>query len=411
MRLPLKVLAEKVQLFRSLRSPNFRIFWFGMLATTFGNQMRQVAMLWLVYKLTGSALDLGLVGGTEGAASIVFTIIGGALADRVNRRRLLILTNLSLLILLFLLAAFTAMGLVKMPHLLVFAFLFGAINAIDGPTRQALFPNLIGDREDLMNAIALISTIYQTSRILGPAVAGILAALNPAICFFITSATYLAMVIAISRIKMEKVDSGEGGIIRSSPWEGVKYVRQNSIFSSIIGMVLVNSVFGMSFIYILPIFAGDILQVDSRGYGLLITFMGVGTLAGVLLGATLGGFKKKYILLLGGSALYGLLLILFSSSQQYSVAVIVIVLAGFTQHLYMITSNTLIQYLVPDEIRGRVMAVYSLVWSLTPLGGLQAGIVASYLGVPTAIAIGGGVVISFTIFLLIAAPRLRKLDV
>ncbi len=411
MRLPLTALAGKVQIFKSLRYPNFRIYWFGMLATTFGNQMRQVAMLWLVYKLTGSAWDLGLVGGTEGVASIVFTIIGGALADRVDRRRLLILTNSSLLILLFLLAVFTAMGIVKMPHLLVFAFLFGAINSIDGPTRQALFPNLIGDRKDLMNAIALTSIIHQTSRIMGPVVAGVLAALNTAISFFITSATYLAMVIAISRIKMEKVDSGGGGKPRSSPWEGVKYVRRNSIFSSIIAMVLVNSVFGMSFIYVLPIFAGDILQVDSKGYGLLLTFMGVGTLAGVLLGATLGGFKKKYILLLGGSVLYGILLILFSSSQQYHVAVIVIVLAGFTQHLYMITAYTLIQYLVPDEIRGRVMAVYSQVWSLTPLGGLQAGAVASYLGVPTAIAIGGGVVVSFTIFLLIAAPRLRKLDV
>ncbi|MFC1962959.1 MFS transporter [Chloroflexota bacterium] len=411
MRLPLTSLAEKVQIFKSLRYPNFRIYFFGMLATAFGHPMRQVAMLWLVYKLTGSALDLGLVGGTEGAASIAFTIIGGTLADRVDRRRLLILTSFSLLILLFLLAAFTAMGLVKMPHLLVFAFLFGAISCIDGPTRLALLPSLIGGRKDLMNATALISTIWQTSRIMGPAIAGILVAFSPAICFFITSATYLVMVIALSRIKFEKVDSSEGGKIRSSPWEGVKYVWRNSIFSSIIGMVLVNSLFGMSFIFILPIFAGDILQVDSRGFGLLLTFMGVGSLTGVLLGATLGGFKKKYILLLGNSVLFGLLLMLFSSAHQYSVAAIVIVLAGFTQHLYMLTAATLIQYLVPDEIRGRVMALYSLVWFLTPLGGLQAGAVASYLGVPAAIAIGGGVVVSFTIFLLIAVPRLRKLDV
>lgn len=411
MPLTLTALAEKVQIISSLRHPNFRLYWFGLLATTFGNQMRQVAMLWLVYELTGSAWNLGLVGGTEGVVSIVFTIIGGALADRVDRRRLLILTNSSLLILLFLLAAFTATGIIKLPHLLGFAFLFGAINSVDGPARLALFPNLIGDRKDLMNAIALNSTVHQTSRILGPVVAGILAAYNPAISFFITSATYLVMAMTISRIKVEKADSGEGGKPRSSPWEGVKYVWRNSIFSSIIGMVLINSIFGMSFIYVLPVFAGDVLQVDSKGYGLLITFMGVGTLTGVLLGAMLGGFKKKYILLLGGSVLYGLLLMLFSSSHQYSLAAIVIALAGFTQHLYMLTANTMIQYLVPDELRGRVMAVYRLVWSLTQLGGLQAGAVSSYLGVPTAIAIGGGVVISFTIILLTAVPNLRKLEV
>ncbi|MBM2832528.1 MAG: major facilitator superfamily 1 [Dehalococcoidia bacterium] len=410
MRLSLTVVTEKVPLLRSLRYPGFRLYWLGMVATTFGNQMRQVAMLWLVYKLTGSALDLGLVGGVEGAASIVFTLYGGVLADRVDRRRLLILTNFSLFVLLFVLAASALMGVVKMPHLLVFAFLFGAITSIDGPTRQAFFPNLIEDRKDLMNAIALHSTIHQTSRIVGPAIAGLLAAFNPAICFFITSAAYLAMVTAISRIKAGKADRGERGNARASPWEGLKYVLRNPIFSSVIGLVLLNSVFGMSFVYLLPIFAGDILQVDSRGYGLLITFMGMGTLAGVLLGAMLGSFKKKSILLLGGSAFFGLLLILLSFTRQYTGAAMVIAVAGFMQHLYMLTAHTLVQYLVPDNVRGRVMAIYSLVWSLTSLGGLQAGAVANYLGAPEAIAIGGGVVTAFTIFLLIAVPRLRKLD-
>jgi MFS family permease len=410
MRLSLTTVTEKVPLLRSLRYPNFRLYWLGMVATTFGNQMRQVAMLWLVYKLTGSALDLGLVGGVEGVASIVFTLYGGALADRVNRRRLLILTNFSLVILLFLLAGSTLMGLVKMPHLLVFAFLFGAITAIDGPTRQAFFPNLIEDRKDLMNAIALHSTIHQTSRIAGPAIAGLLAAFNPAIPFFITSATYLAMVTLLSRIKAGKADTAERGNVRGSPWEGLKYVRRNPIFSSVIGMVLLNSVFGMSFVYLLPIFAGDVLRVDSTGYGLLITFMGVGTLAGVLLGAMLGSFRKKHILLLGGSAFFGVLLVLFSLTRQYVGAAMVIAVAGFMQHLYMLTAHTLVQSLVPDNVRGRVMAIYSLVWSLTPLGGLQAGAVANYLGAPAAIAIGGGVVTAFTVFLLVAVPRLRKLD-
>lgn len=411
-RVSLTALATKVTLLRSLRYPNFRFYWLGMVATTFGYQMRQVAMLWLVYKLTGSALDLGLVGGAEGAASIIFILVGGVMADRVDRRRLLILTNLGFFILVFLLAAFTVMQLVTMKHLLVFAFLFGAVNAFDQPSRQALLPNLIGDKKDLMNAIALHSTIHQTSRIIGPAIAGLLlAAFSPAICFFVTSATYLLMVLAVSRIKMASTDNSDRGKTRPSPLEGVKYIWRNPIFSSIIGMVLVNSVFGMSFVYLMPVFAGDILKVDSRGYGFLITIMGIGTLAGVLVGAALGSFKKKQLLLLGGSSLFGLLLILFAFSQDYSRAAIVIALAGFTQHLYMLTAQTLIQYLVPDDVRGRVMAIYSLIWSMTPLGSLQAGVVASYLGTPTAIAIGGCVVTVFTIFLLVAVPRLRRLEI
>ncbi|MBM2832417.1 MAG: major facilitator superfamily 1 [Dehalococcoidia bacterium] len=407
-----KALVGKVPLFRSLRYPNYRLYWLGMLATTFGNQIRLVAMLWLVYQLTGSPRDLGLVGGADGVATIVFTLFGGVLADRVDRRRLLLVTNIIFFILLFLLAAFTALQLVTLWHLIVFALLFGAVGAFDGPTRQALLPQLIGDRKDLMNAIALHSTIFQTSRIIGPSIAGLLiAAFSSAVCFFITAAAYLAMVLAIYRIKIEKADKVERENARGSPLEGVKYVWKNSIFSSIIGMVLVNSVFGMSFVYLMPVFAGDILKVDSRGYGLLMTFMGVGTLSGVLLGAMLGSFKKKYVLLLGGSGLYGLLLIVLAFSQDYSGAAIAIALAGFTQHLYMLTAQTIIQYLVPDGVRGRVMAIYSLVWALGPMGSLQAGAVATYLGVPVAIAIGGGVLTSFTIFLLIAVPRLRKLDV
>jgi MFS family permease len=412
MNLSLSTLAEKVVFFRSLRYPNFRLYWLGMLATTFGHQMRQVAMLWLVYKLTGSPLDLGMVGGTEGAASIAFTLFGGALADRVDRRRLLILTNSLLFLLLFMLSALTVMRLLTMWHLLAFAFLFGSVNAFDQPSRQALFPNLIGDRKDLMNAIALNSTIWQTGRVIGPAIAGLLiAAFSTALCFFISSATYLAMALAISRIKVDKKDIVERGNTRPSPWEGVRHVWRNPIFSSVIGMVLVNSVFGMSLTYLMPVFAGDILRVDSRGYGLLMTFLGAGALAGVLLGSTLGSFKRKYVLLLGGSGLYGLLLILFAFSQDYTRAAMVIALAGFTQHLYMLTAQTVIQYLAPDEVRGRVMAIYGLVWTLGPLGSLQAGAVAAHFGAPVAIAIGGVVVTGFSVFLLAAVPGLRRLQV
>jgi predicted MFS family arabinose efflux permease len=176
-------------------------------------------------------------------------------------------------------------------------------------------------------------------------------------------------------------------------------------------MVLVNSLFGMVFIYLMPVFAGEIFKVDSRGFGFLMTSVGLGTMAGTLLGATLGRFRKKNLLLLGGSSLFGLLLIFFSFSRVYIGSAVLIALAGVAQHVYMITAQTLLQSLVPDDVRGRVMAIYALVWSLGPVGSLQAGAIANYLGAPAAVAIGGAVVTGFTIFLLAAVPRLRKLEV
>jgi MFS family permease len=383
-----------------------------MLVSVTGYQIQQITLLWLVYDLTASPLYLGLVGGVHGIATIAFLLFGGVLADRIDRRRLLLATNFFFFFLLILIAISTAAQVVTVWHLLVYSLLSGAVTAFDQPTRHALLPHLLEDRRHLMNAIAMHSTIFQTARILGPAVAGILITeIGVAPCFFIAAGSYLAMVWAMTRVKVTVEGRREEQSIRSAIWQGVQYVRRNSIFSSVIGMVLVNSLFGMVFIYLMPVFAGEIFKVDSRGFGFLMTSVGLGTMAGTLLGATLGRFRKKNLLLLGGSSLFGLLLIFFSFSRVYIGSAVLIALAGVAQHVYMITAQTLLQSLVPDDVRGRVMAIYALVWSLGPVGSLQAGAIANYLGAPAAVAIGGAVVTGFTIFLLAAVPRLRKLEV
>jgi MFS family permease len=321
------------------------------------------------------------------------------------------LTNSLFFFLLFLLAGLTAAGVVTVWYLLAYSFLHGVVIAFDTPTRQALLPHLIDDRKDLMNAVALHSTIWQTGRVVGPAIAGILIiAVGMAPIFFIAAATYLAMVLAMTRVRVSVEVRRSGRGMGAALWEGVQYVRRNSVFSSVIGLVFANSLFGMSFIFLMPVFAGDVLNVDSRGYGFLMTSMGVGTLAGGFLTAAMGRFRRKQLLLLGASGLYGLLLVLFSFSHLYASSVVLIFLAGFMQQIYMVTAQTVIQWLVPDEVRGRVMAIYAMVWSLTPLGALQAGTIANYLGAPIAVAIGGAVVTGFTLFLVAAVPRMRKLE-
>ncbi|MDP2743885.1 MAG: MFS transporter, partial [Dehalococcoidia bacterium] len=352
----------------AFRYRNYRIYWSGMLVATMGAEILKISLLWLVYDLTGSTLYLGFVGGIQGVATIVFGLFGGVLADRVDRRRLIWATNLTFFLIILALAVMTAGKLIQVWHLVVFSAMFGTVTAFDTPSRQALIPNLIGDRKHLMNAIAMHSVIWQSSRVVGPALAGILiAVVGMAPCFFIAAAAHLAMVVAMSLVHLAGPVKRAGQSVAAALVEGVQYVRGNSAIFSVIGMVFVNSLFGMSFIFLMPVFAKDIFQGDSSSYGFLMTAMGVGTLCGGLFTAASSRFKSKHVFLLGASAAYGLLLIGFSFSRVYSGSVALLALAGFMQQVYMVTAQTVVQWMVTEEVRGRVMGIYSLVWSLTPV--------------------------------------------
>ncbi|MFC1962939.1 MFS transporter [Chloroflexota bacterium] len=397
--------------FSALHHRNYRLYWVGLLISLMGFNIQMFARAWLAYDITGSPLFLGLVGGASAVPTIVFTLLGGVVADKVDRRRMLMLTQFISAFLAFILATLVFTGLVTIWHILVIAFFSGTVQAFERPARMSIVPLLLEDKKDLMNAIALDSALWNTVRIIGPAIAGFLTVtVGIAVCFYLTSAGYLSMIGVLYYVKLR--EQSMGGRVQSM-WtnmkEGVGYVWRNHIFLILIGLTFVGSLFGDSYRQLMPIFARDILMVGPQGFGFLLGASGIGALAGALIVGSLGNFMQRGRLILFGSLVCGLLLLLFARSHLYLLSLSVVALAGVSHTFYMITIHTLLQSLVPDALRGRVMGIYGLNWSLHPLGGLLQGTIAYFWGAPVAVTLGGWVVIAFSLFIATATPLIRRI--
>lgn len=400
--------------FSALRYPNYRLYWVGQAVSILGWQMQNVAQSWLVYDLTRSPFYLGLVGLFIAIPTILLSLFGGVVADRLNHRRLMMTTQALSALSSLLLATLTATGLVQIWHILAIAALNGIVTAFDLPVRQSIVPQFIEDKRELMNAIALASVAWQGSRIIGPSIAGVLiATIGPAGCFYVAAAGFLTMMGALYLVKLPK---GSAILNKSeSVWEnltqGVGFVARHSLFSTLIGMTFFNSMFGVSYVYMMPVFAQDILKVGSQGYGFLMGAGGVGALAGTLVIASLGNFRRKGWLLLGGQGLFGTMILSFAISRWFPSSLTAILLAGAANSVYMTIVNTVLQERVPNELRGRVMGIYSLTWSMMPLGGMVGGSIATLSGsTPFAVGLGAGIVALFTLTVLIALPAVRRIS-
>ncbi|MBI4333627.1 MAG: MFS transporter [Chloroflexi bacterium] len=397
-------------MFGAFRNRNYRLYWLGMIGSVTGHQIQLFATLWLVYQMTDSPLYLGLAGGATAAGNLGFTLIGGVMADRVDQRRLIMSTQLGHGLLNFIIGTLALTGVLSVWHILAIAFVNGVVSAFDSPARASVVPRLLEDRKDLMSAIAMSSLIWQSTRIFGPVLAAFLLRAGAVLCFYVNAAGFFAMVAAIYPLKLPTRAAPTTSLgLWSSLAEGVNYVRRSSLFSTLVGITLLNSLFGMSYVYMMPVFARDILQAGTQGFGWLMAAMGTGALIGVLGTSSLGGFKHKGALFLTGSIFFGAFLILFSRSTVLYLSLILVVLTAMSNYLYMVTVQTLMQALVSDEIRGRVMSIYSLVFSLQPLGSLISGAIAQYYGAPLAVSLGGAVVCAFSVFILLASPATRKL--
>ncbi|MBM2831800.1 MAG: hypothetical protein HW414_852 [Dehalococcoidia bacterium] len=401
----------RAPVFGALHHRNFRLYWLGLIVAVVGWQVQFVAQSWLAYQITDSPFYLGLVGGASAVPSIVFAFFGGVVADRVNRRRLLMLTQVVSAFLLLSLATLVVTGLVTIWHVLVVSFLSGTVVAFERPARTSMVPLLIDDKKELMNAIALDSSVWQISRIVGPAIAGFLTAvLGVAVCFYLTAAGYLAMLGALYYVRTVEQAVGAGSqSIWSNVKEGVGYVWRNQVFLVLVGLTFVNSIFGTSYLYIMPVFARDILQVGAQGYGFLITASGIGALVGALIVGSLGNFRRRGWLVIVASLAYGVLVLVFSRSRLFPLSFSVVALAGMCYSLYMITIQTVLQGLVPDSLRGRVMGIYGLTWSLWPLGGMVLGTLATFWGAPLSVTVAASVLAGFTVFMAATTPLLRRI--
>ena len=345
---------------------------------------------------------LGYLGLAQSLPAILFMLVGGVIADRVDRRRLLTVTQSIGGSLLVLLGVVTVLGIVEVWHLLAVAAINGLVEAFDWPARQSIFPRLI-DRDAMTSAVALDSSVWQGARIGGPAVAGfIIAAFGSATPFFIAGCGYYAMALIMRSLKIEAppADRPQGNAIQDL-LEGLRFIRSNSIFSFLIGMVFFNSFFGMSYIMLMPIFAVDILKVGSEGQGFLMSIGGLGALITTLMLGTMGATRNRGMLVVGGACAYGLVLALFGITAEviasFALAMALMFIMGVFESVYMISVTSSLQIMVPEEMRGRVMGVHAMNWSMFPLGGMQAGAVASLIGAPLAVMIGGLAVAAFAI--------------
>jgi MFS family permease len=393
---------------RAFRHRNFQLFFGGQLISLIGTWMQNIAQAWLVYRLTGSSLKLGAVSFAGQIPVFLVAPFGGAIADRHNRHRVVIATQAASMILAFILAVLTLTNTVKVPHIFILAALLGMVNAFDIPARQSFLVDMVG-KEDLMNAIALNSSMFNGARIIGPAIAGVLvASIGEGWCFFANGVSYIAVIAGL--LMMEVAPHrlpAEGGHLQHI-LEGFRFVSSTAPIRVLLVLLGLVSLVGMPYSVLMPIFADRILHGGARGLGILMGATGIGALLGALTLASRSGFTglAKWIGLACGG--FGAFLIMFSFSRFFWLSAALLVPVGYCMMLEMSSSNTLIQAMVPDHFRGRVMAVYSMMFmGMAPFGALFGGALADRLGAPITVAIGGVTCVGGAILFGLRLPNLR----
>jgi MFS family permease len=376
--------------FASLRHRNFRLFFGGQLISLIGTWMQNTAQGWLVYQLTGSKILLGVVAAVGSTPMMLFSIWGGSVADRHSKRRIVLWTQTSMMVFAFLFAALVGSGRIRPWHIMVLAALGGFALAFDIPARQAFMVEMTS-REDLINAISLNSSIVNGARVVGPSVAGLLMArVGIAMCFFLNGLSFIAVIAGLCLMRLPKFVPPQRA---TSAWrhaaEGFSYVWHHGRMRTLLLLFAVVGVFGWSYSVLMPAFARDVLSVGQARYGVLLSANGIGALLGALTVATLGAHVNRRFLVLGGLWFFSAMLFLLAWARNYYLALALLALAGWGMLLFFSTTNTLLQTAASDEMRGRVMGIWTLVFGgTTPLGGLEAGTVSHYLGVRWAVTIG-----------------------
>ncbi len=385
----------------ALRYPAYRAFWLGLLASVGGFQMLRFGQSWLIYQLTGSPVALGYMGLANGVPAICLNLFGGVFADKFDQRRLVMTTQSITASLIFLLATLTLLDTVQVWHIVVIAFCAGAVEAFDQPARQSLYPHLI-DRKVMASAVALNSCIWQGTRIIAPAVAGfIIAWAGTAVAFYLAGLGFFTMAAVIYSLRIPPLTRRAWGSAAHDILEGLTFIRQNSIFSSLIAMTFFNSFFGLAYITLMPVLAVAILQVGAKGQGLLMGAGGVGSLLTTVWLSSRSTVESKGWLIIGGGVMSGLSIATLGLTSEFvgsfPLALAIMFVIGICNTTYITSIQSSLQVLVPDNMRGRVMGFYGMSYNIMPLGGMLAGALADLITAPVAIAIGGLAVAGFAL--------------
>jgi MFS family permease len=377
--------------FGALAHRNFRLFLFGQTVSLTGTWMQSIAQGWLVLQLTNSPLYVGLVSALGSLGVLLFTLYAGVVADRSDKRRTVIITQSLSMVQAFLLAGLVWSGHVTVGNVMALAAFLGVVSAFDIPTRQSFIVEMVG-KEDLMNAIALNTSVFNLTRVLGPVVAGLLIGpLGVAVCFFLNGVSYLAVIASLLAMRLTPHIPRPTQL---TAWQGFRevltYLRGDRRVFTLVVLTAIISVFGFPFLVLMPVFARDVLRAGAAGYGVLTASVGVGAVVGALGVAILSRRIPKGPTLIAAGTTFGLLVALFTASRAFPLSVALLALVGCAMIVNNALTNTMLQTLVPDGLRGRVMGFYSFMFvGMAPIGAFQAGAFAERFGAPLAVAAGG----------------------
>jgi MFS family permease len=396
--------------FSSLENRAYRLYWISLLASFSAQQMLLLVRGWLVYDLTDSALALGLVSAAAGVPILLFSLYGGVIVDRVDKRKLLIVTQALTAMATLTIAVLISTGAIALWHLIIAAIANGLILSFDLPGRQAIIPQLVEQRQ-IMNAVALGSGATNLTRVIAPALGGVLVGVMGidgvyyliVACYVASAAFLLTMPALLTPTRDSKAT------VRSDLIEGLRYIRRSSVLPALLAMAIVPIAFGMPYMMLMPVFAIDVFNMGASGLGYLMAAAGIGALAGSFLVASLGDFKHKGVLLLVASASFGVFLILFANSNYFYIALFFLLGVGMANSIYMATNNTLLQINTEDRMRGRVMSLYMMTIGLLPIAVLPASAIAESLGGSIAVGVGGAILLIFTLAMTLLRPTLRRL--
>jgi len=396
--------------FSALRNRNFRLFFTGQLISLVGIWIQQVALSWSVLELTDSALYVGLVNALDSLPVLLLALYAGVVADRMPRHQLVITTKQCPMVLALLLAGLVFAHVTAVWPIMVIAALFGVANAFDIPARHTLFGDLVG-KEGLISAVALNSSSFNATRIVGPVIAGfILNGLGAAWCFLLNGLSYIAVLWGLFKMDVPPPAPAAGprGSALANMLEGLRYVWSEKRTRGVVSLTAVLTIFGAQYLVLLPVIARDVLGRGAEAYGWMMAAVGVGALSGALWVASYGRRIPRGRLMLGSSLTFGVLVLLLSLPRSIGLAMLILAAAGFVMIANGAMANTLLQTLSPERLRGRVVSVYTLVAvGMAPLGALEAGTVAEHFGAPAALALGGAVCVVGALLVHWNTPELR----
>jgi MFS family permease len=398
--------------FASLKYPNYRLWFVGQLASLVGTWTQTAAQGYLIYELTKSPAYLGYASFANGVPTWFFTLYAGAIADRMSRRTLMVITQTSMMILAFILAILTFTHTVQWWHILILSFLLGVSNAFDAPARQAFVLEMV-DREDLTNAIALNSTMFNLAMVLGPALGGLIYyAVGPGWCFTINGISFIAVIIALLLMKLKPfVPVNRNSSTMSDMKAGLSYVRHHPAVRMMISNLFITTLFGLGIVTLIPAWSVTVLGGDAKTNGFLLAARGIGSLIAALSIAALGRFRSRGKVWTVNSILLPISMIVFALMTWLIPSLIAIAAMGFTFMMIVNLSNAMVQTRITDEMRGRVMGVYTFFFfGAFPIGSLIAGWSADAIGEPLTVMISAVILLVFALWVIWRQPALREME-